>query len=242
MKRVTSLPPVGEWQTGLQGLLNHRVVCEEDLVEPIPARAFARRKVVRPGAGKISPIRPQALDEQVHFRAVNEPAIGTRVFNVLEQVGADGRGSRIEFLTPFSAERQPVAKDQPEQEGQQRDPGRRQDFVQHTPLGVSEPRLYRTGRFEHGGAIAQILGLVFVIAFSLGVFGPNLDRIAFSNHPVPTDPADEIALFEAVARHKCNPQPTDNRGWILAKDGAIVCTDKHGRVRSQVTTLVRAAR
>jgi hypothetical protein len=94
---------------------------------------------------------------------------------------------------------------------------------------------------QHGGAIAQILGLVFVIAFSLGVFGPNLDRIAFSNNPTPPDLAGEIALFEAQARAKCNTQPTDNRGWILTKDGAIVCTDKRGRVRSQVTTLVRAA-
>lgn len=95
---------------------------------------------------------------------------------------------------------------------------------------------------QRGGALAQILGLVLVIAFALGVFGPNLDRLAFSGNPIPVDHAGEIARFEAEARQKCNALPTDNRGWIQLKDGAIVCTDKRGRVRSQITTLVRAER
>lgn len=97
---------------------------------------------------------------------------------------------------------------------------------------------------QRGHALIEALAGTLAIALVLGWLGPTLDDrgIADYGYTAPSIEAGEVARLEADARRRCAQAHGDNGGVILLQDGAIVCTDKHGRrLRNQTTQVVRAA-
>lgn len=91
---------------------------------------------------------------------------------------------------------------------------------------------------QHGRALVQTVWTAALFAGALACVGPWLD----ANPSTRPAPAQESAAdrFEHQAARACRDAAGDNAGWIPAgKDGAIVCTDKHGRRhRSSVITIM----
>jgi hypothetical protein len=88
-------------------------------------------------------------------------------------------------------------------------------------------------------ALVEIIAGTAFIAIVLGWLGPKLDeptRTYASYGYTPEQQADHHSI-EQDARDACARTNGDNGGVIFRADGAVVCTDKHGRVRRNRITI-----
>jgi hypothetical protein len=89
-----------------------------------------------------------------------------------------------------------------------------------------------------------IVALTSAFAVTLGYLDPALDGDAEAEAIVTPLPDGQLALFEAEARHACARERGQNSGYVQLADGAIYCTDKHGRraPRSVITIAEKVTR
>lgn len=84
----------------------------------------------------------------------------------------------------------------------------------------------------------------FAVAFILGVFGPSLDGPArsYASYGYTADQVGEHRRLELDAQRTCADLQGrgENAGYVVKGDGAVVCTDKHGRRgRNPITIAVK---
>ena len=85
-------------------------------------------------------------------------------------------------------------------------------------------------------AAIQVLGAALGITLLLGSFGPALDSSKYSDygyrphhdHEIRID--GEVVRLDARDRDRCSDRRGENSGWIQLANGAVICTDKRGRV------------
>ena len=93
-------------------------------------------------------------------------------------------------------------------------------------------------------ALLEALALGAIFAIALGVLGPCLDaqpdrRGEWLQTERLLQQEGTLARWEAEARARCAEDHGDNAGLIQLPDGAVVCTDKHGRRARNVITIAR---
>lgn len=72
----------------------------------------------------------------------------------------------------------------------------------------------------------------------LGALGPYLDAGTYADYGYTPDQQGEHRRLELEAQRACaQATGAENGGYIRLADGAVVCTDKHGRKprRNQIT-------
>lgn len=94
-----------------------------------------------------------------------------------------------------------------------------------------------------GEALEGIAGAL-AIALILGCLGPSLDEPVrpYSSYGYTPEQQADHRRFERDAQRRCadDRERGENAGHVITADGAVVCTDKHGRRgKSQITIAVK---
>jgi hypothetical protein len=97
---------------------------------------------------------------------------------------------------------------------------------------------------RRGHALLESFAGAAAIALILGVFGPALDaptRSYASYGYTPEQQVDHRRLDRDAHQRCADDARGENAGYVITADGAVVCTDKHGRraKRNQITIAVK---
>ena len=143
---MNALPALGESQHTLNRLRHWLWVSVIAAAHAVaPQGADAHLVTVGPGLHESRALSPDhALGEGVNLSARGQVAHWIRLGRLDNQPGTNDRSCVVELLAPVAAQLQAVANPQPKEKGQDRHPGRLENFEHEHPLAF---RLIELGLF-----------------------------------------------------------------------------------------------